>query len=185
MDDQALLERIRLRDPDALLALYRLYGGRVYSLAYRILREPTTAEEVVQDTFWKLWQRPELFNPQAGVLIAWLVTVSRHLAIDRKRNENRRASKTVLLDMDALANGPMAPEMEALADPTAAVSIRRVMQDLPSDQKEVVELAYFEELTHSEISERLNTPLGTVKSRLRLALGKLRQAMTAHRSVKQ
>lgn len=180
-----LLERVRAHDADALLSLYRLHGQRVFSLAYRLLLDRSAAEEIVQDTFWKLWQRPDMFDPQRGALISWLYTVSRNLALDRKRKENRRAVENVMLNIDGRVPGAMAPEMAAMADPAVSRAIRSAMDALPADQKDVIELAYFEGTTHSEISERLGAALGTVKTRLRLGLSKLREAMRDPARVKQ
>jgi RNA polymerase sigma-70 factor (ECF subfamily) len=176
-DDSVLLARLRARDADALLALYRLYGPRVFSLSYRMLGDRGAAEEVVQDTFWKLWQRPEMFDPQRGVLIAWLYTVSRNLALDRKRKQNRSPLESVVTNMDGRVNGAIVPEMAAMADPAMARVIREAMDALPAEQKKVIELAYFEDLSHTEISRQLDTALGTIKTRLRLGLSKLREAM--------
>jgi RNA polymerase sigma-70 factor, ECF subfamily len=172
-----LLARISARDPDALLALYRLHGPRVFSLAYRMLGDGSAAEEIVQDTFWKFWQRPEMFDPQRGVLIAWLYTVSRNLALDYKRKENRRPLESVVNNVDGRVKGAIVPEMAALADPSMSRAMRNAMDGLPAEQKNAIELAYFEGMTHAEISERLGEPLGTVKTRLRLGLSKLRDAM--------
>lgn len=183
-EERVLVERVRTRDADALMALYRMHGPRVFSLSYRILRDSSAAEEVVQDTFWKLWQHPELFDPQRGVLIAWLYAVSRNLALDRKRRENRRPLESVVNSIDGQVTGAAVPEMTAMSDPFVASAIREAMDALPSDQRSVIELAYFDGLTHTEISEQLGTALGTVKTRLRLGLSKLREAMRDHGKVK-
>jgi len=177
LDESVLIERMRARDADALLALYRMHGPRVFSLAYRVIGDRGAAEEIVQDTFWKLWQRPEMFDPRRGVLIAWLYTISRNLALDRKRKENRRPSGHVITNVEGIMSGAMAPEMPALADPSVSRAIRNALDSLPADQKNVIDLAYFEGLTQTEISERVGAALGTVKTRLRLGLNKLREAM--------
>jgi RNA polymerase sigma-70 factor (ECF subfamily) len=175
-----LLERVRARDADALMALYRMYGPRVFSLSYRVLGDRSAAEEVVQDTFWKLWQRPEMFDPQRGVLIAWLYTVSRNLALDRQRKQNRNPLESVINNMDMRMSAAMSPEMAAVADPSMSRVIREAMDALPAEQKTVIDLAYFEGLSHSEIANKLGIALGTIKTRLRLGLSKLRQAMREH-----
>jgi RNA polymerase sigma-70 factor, ECF subfamily len=176
-EETGLLARIAARDPDALLALYRLHGPRVFALACRIVGDRGAAEEIVQDTFWKLWQRPEMFDPQRGALIAWLYAVSRNLALDYKRKENRRPFESVVNNMDGRVKGAMVPEMAALADPAMSRVIRGAMEALPAEQKDAITLAYFEGMTHAEISERQGEALGTVKTRLRLGLSKLREAM--------
>ncbi len=177
-DDAALLERVSARDEDALVAIYHLYGSRVLSLAYRILHDRAAAEEVVQDTFWKLWQRPDLFEPARGVLLAWLYTVGRNLALDRKRRKRRRLIELIVENFDFGMRGAAVPEMSALADPMLARRMQAAMDALPADQREVIELAFFRGLSQSEISHELGTPLGTVKTRLRLGISKLREALS-------
>jgi len=176
-EESVLLDRVRARDADALLALYRMHGPRVFSLAYRVIGDRGAAEEIVQDTFWKLWQRPEMFDPQRGVLIAWLYTISRNLALDRKRKENRRPSGHVMTTVEGRLNAAMVPEMAAMADPSMSRAMRNAMDSLPTEQRNVIDLAYFEGMTQTEIAGRLGAALGTVKTRLRLGLSKLREAM--------
>ena len=176
-EESALLDRVRARDADALLALYSMYGPRVFSLAYRVIGDRGAAEEIVQDTFWKLWQRPEMFDPRRGALIAWLYTVCRNLALDSKRKENRRPSRHVITDIGGRLTEPVTSEMAATVDPSMSRTMRNAMDCLPADQRKVIDLAYFEGMTQTEISERLGAALGTVKTRLRLGLSKLREAM--------
>lgn len=183
-EESMLMERVRRNDADALMALYRLHGPRIFSLAYRILRDRSAAEEVVQDTFWKLWQRPDLFDPQKGALIAWLYAVSRNLALDRNRKENRRMTQSVVTTIDGQMKGAIVPEMAAMSDPFVANTIRNAINAMPAEQSKVIELAYFEDLTQTEISTQLGIALGTVKTRLRLGLRKLREAMREHGRVK-
>jgi RNA polymerase sigma-70 factor (ECF subfamily) len=177
-DDLDLLARIARRDSDALLRLYRKYSGRVFSLVYRILNDRTAAEEILQDTFYRLWDRSHLYQPEKGLLISWLLTVARNLALDYKRKESRRADSNVFArvveddnNLDSL------PEIASLEDPDLTQTIRQVMEQLPPEQRTVIELAYFEGLTHEELSRRLGQSLGTVKTRIRLGLSKLRKAM--------
>ncbi|MGA7576077.1 MAG: sigma-70 family RNA polymerase sigma factor [Terriglobales bacterium] len=184
-EDAELLAGIARRDSEALLALYRKYSSRVFSLIYRILDDRAAAEEVLQDTFYRLWDRSHLYHPEKGQLISWLLTVARNLALDRKRKESRRAESSVFLtgeesggfDLDTL------PDMAAVEDPDLNRTLRRVMQELPAEQKAAIELAYFEGLTHQELSVRLGESLGTVKTRIRLGLSKLRKAMKDYRKV--
>ena len=167
--ENELLERLRLRDPEALTSLYRLYGQRLFSLSFRLLADRGAAEEVVQDVFCKLWQYP----------------VARNLALDRKRKENRRPVEDVFNDMTASSAAMTQPDLLALADPFLARNMRGAIESLPPEQKTVVELAYFEGMTHAEIAEALNEALGTVKTRLRLGLNKLRAAMKSEGQVNQ
>ncbi len=178
-EDVALLAGIARRDSDALLRLYRKYNRRVFSLVYRILGDQAAAEEVLQDTFYRLWERSQLYQPEKGQLISWLLTVARNLALDHKRKESRRGDSNVSLmgenwagvDPDSL------PATASLEDPDLGRTIRKVMAELPAEQKTVIELAYFEGLTHQELSDKLGHSLGTVKTRIRLGLAKLREAL--------
>lgn len=179
------LERLRARDPEALVALYREYGQRMFSLAFRLLNDRGAAEEVVQDVFWKLWQQPEMYRPEAGRLIAWLCTVTRNLALDRKRKENRRAAAGVSIDVSLIEDPAGDPQLLSLADPFLSRTMHSALENLPGDQRQVIELAYFEGMTHAEMAESLGEALGTVKTRLRLGLDKLRAAMRARRQVNQ
>lgn len=178
-DDVDLLAGIARRDSDALLSLYRKYNGRVFSVIYRILDNRAAAEEVLQDTFYRLWDRSQLYQPEKGQLIWWLLTVARNLALDHKRKESRRMdsnvfSKGELWDGAELDRLPGAASED---DPDLRRTIQRVMEELPDEQKRAIELAYFEGLTHQELSEKLGQSLGTVKTRIRLGLSKLRKAM--------
>jgi RNA polymerase sigma-70 factor (ECF subfamily) len=178
-EDVELLAGIARRDSDALLRLYRKYNRRVFSLVYRILDDSAAAEEVLQDTFYRLWDRSQLYQPEKGQLISWLFTVARNLALDHKRKESRRADSSVFLsgeesaemDLDSL------PAMASLEDPDLGRTISKAMEQLPAEQKKAIELAYFEGLTHQELSDKLGQSLGTVKTRIRLGLSKLREAM--------
>ncbi len=177
-DDSFLLARVQERDADALLMLYRKYSTRIFSLLYRIVENRSAAEELLQDTFQRLWDRPEMYCAGKGPLLSWLLTVARNLALDYKRKESRRASHIVIptgddegLTLENLAGtGPA-------ADPDLSRTIRQVMDSLPPAQKTALELAYFEGLTHQELAERTGESLGTVKTRIRLGINKLRDAL--------
>ena len=167
-----LLARIRRRDTNALGELYDLYGSRVYSLAVAILGDGMGAQEVAQDTFMKVWQSPELYRHEDGRFTGWLLTITRRLAIDRLRYEQRRSSRSASLDEEGF------PELrDVIQDEEARWrEVRHLMDGLPVEQREVIVLAYYRGMSQSEISEHLIVPLGTVKTRLRLGMEKLRQA---------
>lgn len=155
------------------MTLYSRYSGPVYGLALRILRDPSPAEEVTQDVFLKLWRDPSRWNAALGHFSGWLLAVTRNAAIDRLRTERRRQP-------------PIAVELTDLNEPTAADPpsqdplwydgqlLRGLMRSLPSEQRELIELAFFGGYTHSELADLLQLPLGTVKTRLRAGLQKLR-----------
>ncbi len=174
--DSALIAQVLGRQPEALLELYRKYKTRVYSLVLRIVRDRSTAEEILQDTFFRLWQRPEYYDPEKGPLIAWLLTVARNLALDHFRKESRRLPTCVLTN-EGNAFLERVPDLTALEDPSLGPALRQALKQLPPEQRTAIEMAYFEGLTHSELAERLGESLGTVKTRIRLGLGKMREAM--------
>ncbi len=179
-EDVELLAGIARRDSDSLLRLYRKYSHRVFSLVYRILGDRPAAEEVLQDTFYRLWERSQLYQPEKGQLISWLLTVARNLALDHKRKESRRADSNVSVmggEFSGVDPDSLPATSSALEDPDFGPTIRRVLERLPAEQKKVIELAYFEGLTHQELADKLGQSLGTVKTRIRLGLSKLREAM--------
>jgi RNA polymerase sigma-70 factor (ECF subfamily) len=183
-DDALLLAQVQEREPDALLALYRKYSTRVFSLLYRIVDDRSTAEELLQDTFQRLWERPQMYSAEKGPLLSWLLTVGRNIALDYKRKESRRAAHLVLdIGGEEGFNLENLPGLGPAADPDLSRTIRQALDNLPPAQKEVLELAYFEGLTHQELAERTGDSLGTVKTRIRLGIGKLREALLNHGKV--
>ncbi len=174
--DEMLLKRISARDGDAFLTLYRRYRLRLFALVLRILKDRATAEEVLQDVFQRLWDHPEKFDPSKGQLLSWLLTVARNISLDHKRKESRRASLNVYPDVESQVE--LVSLTERTLDPETIHSIRQVLNTLPAEQKRVLELAYFEGLTHPELADSLGESLGTVKTRIRLGMQKLKQAMS-------
>ena len=173
VDDAALIARILSRDQGALLLLYERYGSQVYSLTLRVLRDPMLAEEATQDTFVKVWNKGEQWDPYKGRLSSWLLTIARFTAIDRLRREQRHSTQAMDL-LDAL------PSLEASYGRVGdrlwqdGQLLRSLMAQLPEEQAQVIELAFFQGMTHSELAQHLDWPLGTVKTRVRLGLQKLR-----------
>ncbi len=167
-----LVER---KEPAAFEIVYDRHGGAAYSLAYRIVGNPNSAEDVTQEAFLSVWRSGARFDRTRGSVRTWLLGVVRNRAIDVLRRDSGRAP-AVSLDLETV------PEQESQWERTdaealrneAAREVRGVLSDLPTDQLQVVQLAYFGGLTHSEISEVLDMPLGTVKGRMRLAMDKLR-----------
>jgi RNA polymerase sigma-70 factor (ECF subfamily) len=170
LTDSALLSQIADHSQQAMLAIYRRYGGLVYSLALQTLRRPTLAEEVTQDVFLKLWQQPERWNPALGQLSSWLLTITRNAAIDRLRREARHQAGDWPAEADD-AGPVLTPDVAAWAD---GQLLRDLLQQLSPDQRELIELAFYRGYTHSELAEGLGIPLGTVKTRLRTGMQKLR-----------
>jgi len=174
-DEGILLQRVAAGDSDALLALHKRYANLVYSVAWRVLRDVGLAEEVTQDVFMKLWQRSQRYDAGRGRFAAWLLSVTRFAAIDRLRLEGRRR---LLLEPPEREPDDMGWLEQLLPTDHASWErgqhLRLLVEQLPAEQRQVVDLAFFGGLTHSELAEYLGLPLGTVKGRLRLGLEKLR-----------
>jgi RNA polymerase sigma-70 factor (ECF subfamily) len=163
------MARIQRRDASALSALYDRYGSRVYGLAVTIVGEGATAEEVTQDAFLRVWTHAGQYHPDPGRFLAWLLTVTRRAAIDRLRHD-RRSQAAASVDDDNF------PELRDVTQDDQARwrDLRLTLDQLPSEQREAILLAFYRGMSHSEISEHLGIPLGTVKTRMRLGLDRLR-----------
>ena len=181
--DLEVLARLVAGDERALGVLYDRYGGMAFSLACAMVSDPTDAEEVVADAFAQLWRSASTFDPARGSVVAWISTITRTRALDLLRSRRRRAR---VLDeasvMSVEGSGPGLSAGAPAADRGAEISearvlVRQSLADLPAPQRTVLELAYFGGLSQSEIAERLNEPLGTVKTRMRAGLEKMRQAL--------
>jgi len=181
MADSDLMSRILKRDQSAFASLYDRYGGLVYSLARHVLQDNGMAEEVVQDVFLKVWQQAITWDEQRGKLISWLLTMTRYTAIDRLRKEQRRplrASSSIENLYDLLPDTDNADEDLHLDSTT----LQNMMSMLPDEQREMLRLAFFQGMSHSEIADQTEIPLGTVKTRLRLGMQRLRQMWFAGQS---
>lgn len=179
VSDEMLLARIVRREEEALAALYDRHSRAAFALARHILRDGETAEDVVQEAFLTLWRRAETYRPERGAVRAWLLTVVRNRAIDVLRSPSRSgpsATATSVDDLNLVA--PDNPEQDAMRMVEGRV-VRAALAELPPEQREVVELAYFAGLAYPEVAERMGIPLGTVKSRMRLALERLRALLRA------
>lgn len=170
-----LLQQIAQQDQQALMALYQQYGALVYSLCLRVLRQPGLAEEVTQDVFLKLWRQPERWNPALGQFSSWLLTISRNAAIDRLRREDRQAPAQWVDSEEAeQAGGGTQAFAAEQANWLDGQVLRKLLLKLPAEQRQLIELAFYAGYTHSELAELLHLPLGTVKTRLRMGMQKLR-----------
>lgn len=179
-DDAALVARVADGDRKAFTELFDRHAARVYGLAVRIVGETMAAEEVTQDTFMKLWTRAKSFSPRKGSLPAWLLTITRRTALDRVRFENRRPEFGSPVAVEDLWRGK--PDPASQGDEARWRSLYFALCTLPDEQRQVIELAYFHGMSQRQIGNYLNTPLGTVKTRLRLGMDKLRQVWLAERS---
>jgi RNA polymerase sigma-70 factor, ECF subfamily len=173
MEDAELLEAVARQDQSAMATLFDRYSRLVYSIALRVLREPSLAEDVMQEVLLQVWRQPGGFVSQRGSLGAWLAVVARNRSIDVLR---RRANLQTLEDMVLPEPKNMARSVE---DVHLMNQVRDVVAQLSGDQQSSLRLAYFEGMTHTEIAEQTGTPLGTVKTRIRSALIAVRKALEA------
>jgi RNA polymerase sigma-70 factor, ECF subfamily len=173
-----LIERIKQGDQRALADLYEAYGRLTYNIAMHVLRNEAAAEEITQDIFFLIWRKPDSWNPEKGRLSSWLMAVARYRAIDRLRREERRPLRQSV-SLDDLAHILSSQETVGDARQDTGRLLRQLLQDLPAEQRQVINLAFFRGMTHSEIAAHLNLPLGTVKGRIRLALEKLKESWLA------
>jgi RNA polymerase sigma-70 factor (ECF subfamily) len=165
---------LRRRDEGALAQLHDRYGQAVYALALRITGDSGAAEEIGLDAFWQLWQHAERFDASQGTLLNWLLTIARSRAIDRVRA--RGAQKRVHAEDPTDVNN-VRPAEEIVELVERRQLVREAMDTLSADQRMALSLAYYEGLSHSQIAERLHEPLGTVKTRIRQAMGVLRRTL--------
>lgn len=177
LDDTTLVTRVADGDARAFEALYDRYRAPAFGLALRLTGRAGIAEEVTQDAFLNLWRRASRYDPSRGSLGTWLLTFVRHRAIDALRSGARRERN---VDLGSVAEHLEAPQRtdDQVARHEDSCTARRLMGELPSAQREVIELAYFGGLTQGEIAAEVGVPLGTVKGRSRLALEKLRRSVT-------
>lgn len=180
--DAELMARVAQRDKRALEELYKQYAAAALGLALKMLGERNAAEEIVQEAFWRVWKRATTFELGRGQFTAWLFGIVHNLAIDEMRRRRVRPN-TISTDTeeDALLELPDT-EMDVAETAFAHVKgeqVRLALNKLPDAQRSVIELAYFEGLTHQEIAARLNEPIGTIHTRARLALQKLRELLLA------
>jgi RNA polymerase sigma-70 factor (ECF subfamily) len=178
-DDLQLLERIVAKDKEALDLLYTRYMTPVYALSLHMLKQPPLAEEVTQDVFLNIWLKAESFNASRGNPRSWIMSVTHHRVIDVIRSRRRSDTMTDPEGYDTLERIPsLGPSVESqVTQRLDRERIVRALAALPDNQSEVIELAYFEGYSQSEMAKRLGQPLGTIKTRVRLAMQKLKAAL--------
>jgi RNA polymerase sigma-70 factor, ECF subfamily len=169
--DLEVLERIRARDPRAAELLFDLHAALIHSVALHVLQDKGDAEDVLQEVLLQVWNYPEKFDAARGSLSAWLTVVTRHRAIDHLR---RRKNEVDFTELKA-QTGANFVEAAELSERSA--KLQSVLGGIPDAQRRALELAYFEGLSHTEISDRTGEPLGTIKSRIRSGLSLLRRAL--------
>jgi len=179
LDDEEIIGHILERRPEALEVLYDRYSGTAYSLALRILGDRGAAEEVVQDTFVAVWRHAGRYDASQGRLYSWIFRIARNRAIDELRRRKVVGRGGDRLDIGEEQQDPDEPHIEVVVAAELRSTVGDALGELPTDQREVVELAYMSGLSQREISERTGLPLGTIKTRTRLALKKLRRLLDA------
>ena len=177
-DDADLARRLKARDSSAMRELYDRYGRLVYSLILRMVRNAAAAEDLVQETFLRVWNRMQAFDQERGALGPWVLAVARNRAIDYLRSADGKMSAAAL-ELDQLEYpGKFCDFEDRALSLDRARRIKDAFEKLTPHQKTVVELAYFEGLSQTEMAERLQQPLGTVKTWVRSALKVLREQLT-------
>jgi RNA polymerase sigma-70 factor (ECF subfamily) len=186
--DEELMDRLANRDLGAFEALYDRYGDLVYSVSLRVVGDTYVAEDVTQDVFLRVWRRPDQFDLRRGKFVTWLLSIARNRSIDHRRSQSRRLRHEALPppgddDEDVI------PSDDDRDDPAIATvvaedrdAVRRALEVLPPEQKLAIQLAYFGGLTQQEIANKLGQPLGTVKTRIRLGMQKMRGALEQRRA---
>jgi len=181
LEDQALMERLTYQDLTAFRTLYNRYSSLVYSASLRVLRDASLAEDMVQEIFLRIWRKPESYVATRGKFATWLTSVTRNRAVDAIRSRNRRyrheTASPEEQEWDVPGDQRDDPALTAEMSDQRRM-ILKALSGLPAEQRKVIELAYFGGLTQQEISEKLDQPLGTVKTRIRLGMQKLKVALS-------
>ena len=173
--DPDLAERLKRREPQAMGDLYDRYGRLAYSVILRMVRDPHLAEDLVQETFLRVWNRVQAFDSQRGALGPWLLAVARNRAIDYLRSVDGRMARSSF-ELVEMENPSLFANLESQVVLSGQASrIREAMSKLNASQRSVIELAYFEGLSQTEIAEKMGQPLGTIKTWARTALKNLRE----------
>ncbi len=174
-----LLKRIGQGDSASFEMLYDRLSGVLFSTAYRILNNQVAAEDVLQDVFVQIWEKAARYDPTLGKPLTWAVTLTRNKAIDRLRSTQRRnrLQDSVQRESEIFEQFDDRNSFDAVASGELGTLVRGALEKLSSDQRQVIELAFFSSMTQSEIAERLDQPLGTIKARIRRGMMKLREVI--------
>ena len=175
--DRAAVIRMARGDQSAIGELYDRHARAVYSLALRMLTDASEAEDVVQDVFTQAWRQASRYDPSRAPVVGWLLVITRARTLDRLR---ARRSRLAPVGLETVPSDPVDPgpgqDLQAISHEEAD-RLRRALDELPDGQRQTIELAYYKGLSQSDIAEELQQPLGTVKTRMRTALLKLREAL--------
>jgi RNA polymerase sigma-70 factor, ECF subfamily len=181
LDDETLLRLIARAHPGALSELYDRYGRLVFSVAYSATADSSLAEEITQDAFLRVWQRAESFDAQVGKVASWLASIARHRAIDLFRRQQVR-SEGHAQALEEMPDYELVDEAMDVESSVEAAQVRQqvrlALRQLPDEQRQALAWAFFRGLTHEQIAQQLDLPLGTVKTRIRLGMQKLRSFLS-------
>jgi RNA polymerase sigma-70 factor, ECF subfamily len=176
-DDGDLVERLKRRDPQAMVVLYDRYGRLTYSIILRIVRNEAAAEDLVQETFFRVWNRVQGFDRERGALGPWILTVARNRAIDHLRSLQGRTQESAF-ELEKMEHPALFDNLESgILNMDRIKLLKEAFTKLTPNQRVVIELAYYEGLSQTEMAERLKQPLGTVKTWVRTALKTLREEL--------
>jgi RNA polymerase sigma-70 factor, ECF subfamily len=171
-----LFMRVAHGDTDAFNEVYERFAGAMFSLALRILRDGPAAEDVVQETFVQIWEKAAAYNPKLGKPMTWAVTLVRNRAIDRLRTSARRQKLAEVATNESDPTQPVLPcPDQAVIGSETVGQVQAALRQIPADQRQAIEMAFFGGLTQTEIATALNVPLGTVKARIRRGMLQLRE----------
>ena len=177
--DAALLLALAQGNSLALESIYKRYHRLVYAMAYKMVTDHQIAEDILQETFIAVWRHAATYSPQVGTVYSWMVSILYHRSIDYLRHMRRRniLQQVSLSDIE-YNEEPEVPDMwEEVWQTTLLVEVRKVLNTLPYEQRTAIECSYLQELSHAEIAQRYNLPLGTIKGRIRLGTHRLRQML--------
>lgn len=166
-EEKELLEALKSKTNEGFEKIYTSYGNALYGVIYSILKETAASEDALQEVFLKIWNNAESFNPERSKLFTWMVNIARNHAIDKYRQKQRYGTDEFSTEKESDKH------IEHFVED--AVGLKKLVEHLGAEQKEVVDMLYFKGYTQAEVAEELNIPLGTVKSRLRLSIIKLRK----------
>jgi len=176
-----LLRRIAGQDRQALAEFYDQTAGTLFSTAVRILGDTHEAEEVIQDAFLQIWGRAATFDAALGAPFYWALSITRNRAIDRLRARQRRVRLAdELQETTSAGSPPFAPPFPSALNEEDLAAVRSAVRGLPGEQRQAIEMAFFTGMTHVEIAEALQEPLGTIKARIRRGMLKLRESLQAY-----
>jgi len=180
-DGNELMKKIKAKDQKALAELYDLYGHLLYGLIFSILKKRTEAEDLLQEVFVNVWEKATSFDPERGNAYQWLVTLTRNKAIDRIRSKNYKSQKKEETDIelpDIPLTGDQRSPLESTILKERAEKVKKALLEIPEKQRQVIQIAYFRGLSQSEIAKHLDIPLGTVKTRTRQGMLKLKELLS-------